>query len=458
MAAEWEPASGVMFTWPLSIPYKLAVELAKDITTYTLVQNEENKQEALKWYSSWGIDTSKCKFIIARQGEDAWWVRDWGPHAVFTPSGKMMLGDGKYRYSTPVGTINCNDSLMFFYRTSDGHIRYTDIDDSATIQVGKGLNLEVLDLPFASTGGNVLTDGLGNAFSTCILTSENRYGGVPDEKFFVLNKKLLGISNYNILPNFEPVDIQHIDCLMKLLDEERILVLNPPLDHPHHEIYEKIIKDNLSKLKTIYNRPYQILRIDTYRYDDNLLAAYTNVLILNKTVYVPLFSIPQDSVALKTWAKIMPAYTIKGFSFVMNDEPVLSDKMKEHYHRNLGWFTSDALHCRTRAIWDKEMLYVNVKRVDKEEKENRVYATIIDYSKKGLIKEKIKLCWRPEGSNNWNEIIMINAGDTSHFFADIPATSTGNNIEYYVTACSLSGHTETMPRTAPAGFYSFSVL
>ena len=267
MAAEWEPASGVMITWPLCIPYKLAIELAKDITLYTLVENDQNKQDALKWYAQWGIDTAKCKFIFARQGEDAWWVRDWGPHAVFTAKGHMKLGDGKYRYSTPASRLGCNDSLIFFNKTPDNKIQFTDIDDSATLEIGKGLNLEILDLPFASTGGNVMTDGLGTAFSTCILTNENRYSGVPDDKFFALNETLLGIRRYNIIPNFEQGDIQHIDCFMKMLDEERILILNPPKDHPHHDIYERIIRENISHLKTVYNRPYKLLRIDSYSYE-----------------------------------------------------------------------------------------------------------------------------------------------------------------------------------------------
>ncbi len=407
------------------------------------------------------MDTAKCKFIFARQGEDAWWVRDWGPHAVFTPGGNMELGDGKYRYSTPGSRPGCNDKLDFYYKTADSHIRFTDIDDSANLQIGSSLNLEILDLPFASTGGNVMTDGLGTAFSTCILINENRFSGVSDMKFFALNKSLLGINNYNIIPNFERYGIQHIDCFMKLLDEERMLVLEPPVNQPYHDTYEQIIQDNLRNLKTIYNRPYKILRIASYTYDKDLLAAYTNALILNKTIYVPLFSIPQDSLALKRWSEVMPGYNIKGFTFIMKDEPIMSDKMKEHYGTisQLGWNHGDALHCRTRAIWDKEMLYINVKRTDTiSAKDNRVYATIIDYSRKGLITDSIMLCWRIKGNHNWNEVTMTNADNSSHFYADISSTKSGDVIEYYVTATAYSGHRETMPRTAPHGFYSCTVL
>ena len=42
-AAEWEPAQGTMVVWPLSVPYKLVVELSKDNHLYTLIANDSTK-------------------------------------------------------------------------------------------------------------------------------------------------------------------------------------------------------------------------------------------------------------------------------------------------------------------------------------------------------------------------------------------------------------------------------
>src|SRR6266508_4683009 len=96
VAAEWEPALGTMIVWPLCIPHKLAIELAKDNHLFTLVENKNSEKEALKWYNKWGIDSKHNTFIFVPQGIDSWWVRDWGPGAVFTSGGKMKLADGKY--------------------------------------------------------------------------------------------------------------------------------------------------------------------------------------------------------------------------------------------------------------------------------------------------------------------------------------------------------------------------
>lgn len=458
LAAEWEPALGTMITWPLCIPYKLAVELAKDNHLYTLIENDFAKNEAIKWYTRWGIDFSKNTFILTPKGIDSWWVRDWGPGAVFTPDGKMKLGDGKYIYATPVTNIGCNDSLLFLYKTADNKIIKTETDDNATVAVGEGLGVEVLDLPFVNTGGNVLTDGLGTAFSTCVLTNENKFYGVNEDQFLQLNKRLLGINSYNIISNFEKRGIQHIDCLLKILDEERILVIEPPVDHELYPIYENIVKNELSKLRSAYGRPYEILRLKTARYQNQDLAAYSNSIIINKTIYVPLFQIPEDSAALQTWREVMPGYAVKGFTYVLADEPFVDQKVREQYH-NYGWNFGDALHCRTRAVWDPEMLFISTKKIAKQVDSNHVnivYTTIIDYSGKGLLKDKTELIWRIAGTNNWNKI-PLNSTDINHFSAEIPGHKPGTAIEYFISAVSKSGKTETQPRTAPSGTYTFSI-
>ncbi|MBK8698607.1 MAG: hypothetical protein IPN29_03340 [Saprospiraceae bacterium] len=74
LAAEWEPASGTMVTWPLSVPYRLVAELAKDNHLFTLVENEAAKTQATSWYTKWGIDLKKNTFVMVPQDIDAWWV------------------------------------------------------------------------------------------------------------------------------------------------------------------------------------------------------------------------------------------------------------------------------------------------------------------------------------------------------------------------------------------------
>jgi agmatine/peptidylarginine deiminase len=318
MAAEWEPAVGVLIAWPLSIPYKLVIALSEDTKLYTLIADTKSKQEAIKWFSKWGIMPDRVKFITAPQGEDISWTRDWGPHAVFTPDGTMKLVDGNYLLSTPMSGLSCGDSLQFVYHDDKGKIIYMKKEDALPGYIGPSIDVDRVSLPFSFTGGNVISDGQRSAFSTCIITNENRYIGITDEQFFEQTRAILGIDHYMLISNFEPLGIQHIDCYMKMLDEERLFVMRPPADHPLYELYEGIVTHELSKLTNAYGRLYQILRLDTDRYHEDELAAYSNSLILNQTIYVPLFGIPQDSIAMKQWADAMPGYIIKGFEFTIS--------------------------------------------------------------------------------------------------------------------------------------------
>src|SRR5205814_2115193 len=116
---------------------------------------------------------------------------------------------------------------------------------------------------------------------------------------------------FYFLPHFERIGIQHIDCVFKLLDEERVLIKRAPPGHPTHESIERVVCQ-LSRLTNVYGRPYQLLRIDTPTYHLHKMANYTNSLIVNRKVFVPLYGIPGDLAALETWQAAMPGYEVIG--------------------------------------------------------------------------------------------------------------------------------------------------
>jgi agmatine deiminase len=444
--AEWEPAIGTMVSWPSSLPHKLLLELAKDAHLFTLVANKADKEEAQKWYSKWGIKNINNTFIEIPLGISAPWIRDWGPSAVFTPNLDLKLSNDISRFTNPHSPLACTDSLNYKLAI------LSDTDDEAVNALGKNLKFDVLDLPFISTGGNFITDGLGTAFSTCILPKENKFQKISEEQFFEFNKKLLGIHNYHIISNFEKNGIQHIDCFMKLLDDRRILVAEPPLDHELYPIYNDIVIKELSTFKNSHGQPYEILRIKLGRYEGELLSAYTNALIVNNTVYVPLYQITEDIEAIQTWKEAMPGYTIKGFIFDLDNEPHISKNIKEHYTNGNGWKNNDALHCRTRALCDRNMVFIST-----YQEKSKLFVTIIDYSKKGLILSKCKVFWRVKGKHELKENVLIKTKNANGFYFDIPKLQSEEHLEYYISAKSKSGNVATLPKTAPNGFYQFSL-
>ena len=197
-------------------------------------------------------------------------------------------------------------------------------------------------------------DGHGLVLSTCVQANENRLLGHSDESFRAAVREQIGLERYVWISNFEAHGIQHIDCLLKFLDAKRIVVARPPADHPASALIERIVAEELAPLRTFDGTPFEIVRIDTAVYAEDELAAYTNSLILNDKVYVPLFGIAADEAALATWRRALPHHEVKGFPFVLADEPKLASSAAM-YH-GIGWTGGDALHCRVRAIFDPTRL------------------------------------------------------------------------------------------------------
>jgi agmatine/peptidylarginine deiminase len=450
VAAEWEPAVGVLVAWPPCVPHALVVDLARDATLHLLVADDAAIADALLWLDRWQVDVERVEWIVAAQGDDVSWVRDWGPHPVFGEDGRLALADPRYELATPITGYGCDEPLSTAFDGSWGEsLRDYDVtaDDAAPARIAATLGFEHLPLSYALTGGNLATDGHGLALSSCILVNENEEYGFDRAAFLALAREQLGLSRYTILSNFEARGIQHVDCMVKLLDERRMFVVRPPADHPAHEVYERILREELSALRTVTGEPFEILRLDTARFSGDELAAYSNALILNANVYVPLFGIEQDEVALAQWRAALPGHTVRGYTFVLADEPHLAPSTS--MYDSIGWTGGDALHCRTRAVWDREMLAVDVV-ASEALSDGRVHvrATIADHSGRGVVSAATNLVFRAAGASEWSRVPLVRAADGA-FVAHVPAGATA----YFVESASASGRSATSPRKAPAQYF-----
>ncbi|WP_456426642.1 agmatine deiminase family protein [Rhodocaloribacter sp.] len=444
MAAEWEPVLGAMVGWPLIVPERLVVEIARAHTLYVLVAGAASRARASATFRTWGIDPARVVFVVAGQGPAWAWPRDWGPSALFTDREGCRLVDHRF-VSYPLSGPGWNGSLIPDPWGTEPYVA----DDRATTALAAALDLDTVSLPLALTGGNFLVDGRGSAFSTHLLRMENRALGWTDEDLARIVREKLGVSRHVILPNYEARGIQHLDCALKLIDEETLLVLRVPENHAAHPFIEAMI-DRLKRLPTPYGRPYTILRIDSERFDGEQVAAYTNALILNRTVLVPLYGIERDEPALRTWRAAMPGYTVIGFE---NDLPV-------PLVNYTGWQSFDALHCRVRAVWDPEMLYMAHRRLDDpiaHAETYRVEVTIRDYSRAGLIREKLCLRHRRRGEAAWQNRPLEATGEPDVFAATLSGFAPGETVEYHVSATDRSGRTASLPGSAPHGHYAFSI-
>ena len=128
------------------------------------------------------------------------------------------------------------------------------------------------------------------------------------------------------------------------------------------------------------------------------------------------------------------------------------------YDDGIGWRNFDALHCRTRAVWDPRMLHIAVDRVPPRPAPADSYgvaASIVPYSGASVLADVTRVRWRYAGEAGWREAALERSGD-GRFRASIPAGPSARVVEYYVVAADASPRVETAPRTAPGAVFRFT--
>jgi agmatine/peptidylarginine deiminase len=321
LLAEWEPAQGTLVTWPFQLPDELVVDLAEEATLYVLVAEGEDAEATARLDALQVPATSR---ELVRTTSQSPWTRDWGPHQVQLPGGERAFVDHVFLGYPWVPADATLDDLEYPWKEHEG-------DDDAAVQLAAYFGLPVVELPAIATGGNFLVDGRGRAFCTEAQVLENA-PKMDEAAYRALLREVLGIEELVVLENTEERGIQHIDCWLKLLDEETLLVKRAPEDHPEHAPIERNL-ERLLALRAPSGEPYRIVRIDCPRYRGDRIAAYTNSLMLNGVVHVPLFGVEGDEQALETYADALPGWEVRGYPY-------------------RGWRDFDALHCRTRALFD----------------------------------------------------------------------------------------------------------
>jgi agmatine deiminase len=423
MVAEWEPMQGVLIRHPFGIPLPLIRALAEQDTVYILVQDVSAESQASYTLSSVNTNLGNCRFIIAPTNSH--WTRDWGPHSIFLDDITGAIADPFFNGYPWVPGLR--DERVY------------ELDNAVNGILAEYLDLPLLDFPGFLTGGNFMTDGYGLAFSTAQMLNENS-SLMSTDQFLTYTEQLLGIQYYNFTINPEIHGIQHIDCWAKLLNEETVLVKQLPLGHPEYQRAETLAAQ-FAQSMNCFGRPYSVIRIFCDTYSGSNAAAYTNSLILNKRVFVPLFGIAADQNALQTYADAMPGYEIIGF-----EGP---------------WYYYDALHCRTMGIADFEMLRIEHSPLGQQTpipgNSLHLSARIRSYGNHAFLDSSPLLYYRVSPLAAWQSVIMSAVGEESSYEAEIVSLSDGDDLEYYFAVADESGRSQSLPITAPIQVFSSTI-
>ncbi len=408
-AAEWERSTGVLvrYSYGFGLPYAVLREFAEDITLHVLCVAS---QQTTCWNNLQNNGVNMANVDLINISTNSIWTRDYGPQIQFS-NGVWGITDWVYNRPRP-------------------------LDDDVPWQLGTVWGCSVYGTDLVATGGNFMSDGNGIGFSTDMIWNENP--GWTHEQVAQEIEAYLGITNYVVVPDINPSGIHHIDVWAKLLDEETILVQEVAPTHAYYDSLEARVAD-FQKLTNCYGRPYKIVRILCGGIGGGDVAGYTNSLIMNNKVFVPLYGISTDAAALATYQAAMPGYEVLGFTG--------------------SWLEDDAIHCRGMEIHDRYMLVVRTNPLQDQETnpgDYTVTALIDDRSMTGLVADSLIVYWRLEGSPSFNAVTMQATAYPDSYYADIPQQLDSVNVEYYVFAKDNSGRREACPLVAPNGWYTFN--
>ncbi|MCD4796721.1 MAG: agmatine deiminase family protein [Candidatus Cloacimonetes bacterium] len=390
--AEFEPMEGVLIRYPFGINYNLIAEMSQETGVTTIVLNQSQEDYVTNIYNSNGVNMANCNFLHAPS--DSYWTRDYGPW--YVADGNNQVGIVNFPYNRP--------------RPNDNDI---------PIEMAAFLEIELFGMDLIHTGGNYMTDGMGISASTDLVISENPGLTIPEIDQFVLD--YLGIETYHKVPDPNNTYIDHIDCWGKYLDVDKILIREVPVTHPQYDEIEATAAYFAAQTSS-YGTLYEVYRVNTPNDQP-----YTNSLILNDRVFVPITgNAAYDNAALQVYEDAMPGYEVLGFTG--------------------SWQSTDALHCRTKGIADRNMLYIRHIPIQGEQPQRPNYeieAEIIPYSGQPVYSDSLLIYYKVDGG----EYTSVNMTLVEDFTYEgiIPSQPEGTEVAYYIHAADESGQSRNHP-------------
>jgi hypothetical protein len=154
---------------------------------------------------------------------------------------------------------------------------------------------------------------------------------------------------------------------------------------------------------------------------------------------VPKYGIPEDDMAIQVFQEAMPGYEVIGFN-QSNSDP---------------WYGEDALHCRTKGIFDPEMIHVSHKSIRTEEINTNqilISADIIDYG--GINLESIEVHWKYSAEDGPYSIFDLDFESENTYSGIFPNINFQSEIQYFIKVTNAEDKAVSHPI---AGWHSFMI-
>lgn len=427
--AEWEEVEYLVITWEPNFQNILRQIVEVGVQECKVIITTQNEASVSNYLTSNGVDITNVTFMD--ENWDSIWIRDYAANTVYSNDvGERALVDWIYNRPRP------NDDVMPLAHASTTGLPIYVTDSGANDLV--------------NTGGNFMSDGMGNAFASELILEENAagnpYGVSPKTEAQIdqIMEDYMGITNYIKMTPLPFDVINHIDMHMKLLDEETLLVSKYPEGVADGPQIEDNIAYVLGNFQSPFGTPYEVKWIDAppssggnYPDSGGHYRTFTNAIFINKSILVPTYRPEVDTPALQQWEEMMPGYNIVGIDVDNGGENLIS--------------LVGAIHCITHTIGVADPLWMVHQKI--KETEANAVETIDARLKHNSGIASASVYWREAGESNWNENAMTLATDDL-WTTDITIANTNEDIQYYIQAEAVSGKTLTRPIVAPEGYWT----
>lgn len=427
--AEWEEIDAITITWEryAETLSEIVKHAQHECKVYINCESAEKVKKDLDLYE---VNINENVIFLENQQFNSVWIRDYGPNSAY---------------------LNDVDSLIFVdwvynraERTEDDVLpeNIADYVNIPLFQTTEG------EFHLTATGGNFMTDGIRNGFSSTLVVAENL--DKTEVEIDEIMHDFLGIDNYVKFDTLQYDGIHHIDMHMKMLDEERFIFGQYPVGKGDHDIIEANIEYLLATQLNAFGEPYEIIRIpmppnfdfshpgDTS--GDRFFRTYTNALFINKTILVPTYQEIYDEEALDIWRESMPGYNIVGI------------KCNETIN------AYGAIHCVTKEIGVRDPLRIVFQKLkDQATPQSEGYTLQAKVQHRSGILSAV-LFYRLKGEQLYKraQMDLINAKEDI-YEATIPNFIEKGEIEYYVQGVAMNGKIINRPQPAPEAYYSFEI-
>ncbi len=439
--AEWEEIQALVITWT-AFPaiHREIVRYAQEETTVIIHCSDSNAVKSNLQAFNVPL-SSNLKFLEVPF--NSIWIRDYAANSVYRDKvGDLILVDWIYNRPRPN-----DDAIPEHYSQALGIPLYQTYATPNQL---------------VHTGGNFMSDGSGNFFSSELVLDENEPGnpyyspGKSEAEVDQTIDAFMGMANYCKMTNLPYDGIHHIDMHMKLLDEQTLIVGQYPQGIADGPQIEANLQYLLSNYQTKWGTPFKVVRIPMppstsglYPNNGGYYRTYSNAVFINKTLLVPTYREEYDTTALRILRENLPGYRVIGIDC---DDDSQNSNLDQQIIRQGG-----AIHCITHSVGVNDPLYISHLPLEDSWTNGPFLVEAEILHRSGIANATV--FWTTDTTQAFQVLPMqLQSGTSDIWEANIPSLPGGSQVFYYIAANANSGKSQVRPITAPQGQWSFRVF